>query len=270
MKAFEKLTEVVDGELRIIGDPPLIVPIEEIAGDQVDRLEEFLRNVIRSYRRTLAGDRRKLLERFRYVHAARKVVGVGSVGTRAFICLMLGRDDEDPLFLQFKEAQQSVLEPFLGRSEYANSGQRVVEGQRLTQAASDIMLGWIKVDGIDGVKRDFYIRQLWDAKMSALVEFMEPRGMVYYARLCGRELARAHARAGRRRRDRELPRERRHLRPRDGPVRRGLRRPERARLRGAEDRRRGRPGARGVRSLRADHGPCVAGRPADARANPIP
>ena len=130
---------------------------------------------IRSYRRTLAGDRRKLLERFRYVHAARKVVGVGSVGTRAWICLMLGRDDEDPLFLQFKEAQPSVLEPFLGRSEFANSGQRVVEGQRLTQAASDIMLGWIKVDAPDGVKRDFYVRQLWDAKTSALVDVMEPR-----------------------------------------------------------------------------------------------
>ena len=109
---------------------------------------------------------------------------------------MLGRDDQDPLFLQFKEAQPSVLEPFLGRSEYANSGQRVVEGQRLTQAASDIMLGWIKVDAPDGVKRDFYVRQLWDAKMSALVEFMEPRAMGVYAQVCGRELARAHARAG--------------------------------------------------------------------------
>ena len=155
---------------------------------------------------------------------------------------MLGRDDDDPLFLQFKEAQPSVLEPFLGRSEFANSGQRVVEGQRLTQAASDIMLGWIKIEGIDGVKRDFYIRQLWDAKMSALVEFMEPRGMSLYARVCGTELARAHARAG------------------DGVaiasylgdgdtfdramahVRRDLRRPERARLRGAEDGRRGRAG----------------------------
>jgi hypothetical protein len=109
---------------------------------------------------------------------------------------MLGRDDQVPLFLQFKEAQPSVLEPFLGRSEYANSGQRVVEGQRLTQAASDIMLGWIKVDAPDGVKRDFYVRQLWDAKMSALVEFMDPRAMGLYAGVCGRELARAHARAG--------------------------------------------------------------------------
>jgi uncharacterized protein (DUF2252 family) len=196
IKAFSKLTEVVDGQLRIVGDPPLIVPIEDVHAEHVDQMEEFLRGVIRSYRRTLAGDRRKLLERFRYVHAARKVVGVGSVGTRAWICLMLGRDDQDPLFLQFKEAQPSVLEPFLGRSEYANSGQRVVEGQRLTQAASDIMLGWIKVDAPDGVKRDFYVRQLWDAKMSALVEFMEPRAMGVYAQVCGRELARAHARAG--------------------------------------------------------------------------
>ena len=112
--------------------------------------------MIRSYRRTLAGDRRRLLERFRYVHAARKVVGVGSVGTRAWIVLLLGRDDEDPLMLQAKEAEASVLEPFLGASAFANHGQRVVEGQRLMQAASDIMLGWIRVDGLDGVKRDFY------------------------------------------------------------------------------------------------------------------
>ena len=134
---------MVDGEPRITGDPPLIVPIEDLAGE-VDGLDELLRGVIRSYRRTLAGDRRRLLERFRYVHAARKVVGVGSVGTRAYICLMLGRAGDDPLFLQFKEAQPSVLEPFLGHSEFASHGQRVVEGQRLTQAASDIMLGWIK------------------------------------------------------------------------------------------------------------------------------
>ena len=196
VKAFGKLTEEVDGELRIVGDPPLIVPIEEVHAEHAHLIEEFLRGVVRSYRRTLAGDRRKLLERFRYVHAARKVVGVGSVGTRAWICLMLGRDDDDPLFLQFKEAQPSVLEPFLGHSEFANSGQRVVEGQRLTQAASDIMLGWIKVDAPDGVKRDFYVRQLWDAKTSALVDVMEPRTMIAYARACGTELARAHTRAG--------------------------------------------------------------------------
>ena len=152
--------------------------------------------MLRSYRRTLSGDRRRLLERYRYVHAARKVVGVGSVGTRAFIMLLLGRDDDDPLFLQFKEAEASVLEPFLGKSEFANHGQRVVEGQRLTQAASDIMLGFISAEGVDEVKRDFYVRQLWDAKGSALVELMEPTVMRLYARACGAELARAHARSG--------------------------------------------------------------------------
>ena len=196
LKAFAKLTTKVDGEIRITADPPLIVPIEDIGGVEAGQLEDFLRGVIRSYRRTLAGDRRRLLERFRYVHAARKVVGVGSVGTRAFICLMLGRDGDDPLFLQFKEAQASVLEPFLGHSEFASHGQRVVEGQRLTQAASDIMLGWIKTIGVDGVERDFYIRQLWDAKMSALVDLMAPAVMKLYATACGTELARAHARAG--------------------------------------------------------------------------
>jgi uncharacterized protein (DUF2252 family) len=196
LKAFNKLTTLVDGEPRIIGDPPLIVPIEEVHAESAHLIEEFLRVIIRSYRRTLAGDRRRLLERFRYVDAARKVVGVGSVGTRAWIALMLGRDGEDPLFLQFKEAQPSVLEPFVGRSEFANSGQRVVEGQRLTQAASDIMLGWIKVDAPDGVQRDFYVRQLWDSKMSAQLEFMEPLGYTIYAKICGAELARAHVRAG--------------------------------------------------------------------------
>ena len=198
LKAFGKLTEIVDGEPRIVADPPVIVPIEEIAGPEAaDQLDAFLRGVIRSYRRTLAGDRRKLLERFRYAHAARKVVGVGSVGTRAFIMLLLGRDGNDPLFLQFKEAEASVLEPFLGKSEFANHGQRVVEGQRLTQAASDIMLGWIRAENpLDKVTRDFYVRQLWDAKGSAQVEVMEPDLMATYARLCATELARAHARSG--------------------------------------------------------------------------
>jgi uncharacterized protein (DUF2252 family) len=198
LKAFGKLTEIVDGEPRIVADPPVVVPIEDIAGHEAAHLlDEFLRGVIRSYRRTLTGDRRKLLERFRYVHAARKVVGVGSVGTRAFIMLLEGRDGDDPLFLQFKEAEASVLEPFLGKSEFANHGQRVVEGQRLTQAASDIMLGWIRAENpLDKIKRDFYVRQLWDAKGSALVELMEPDLMAAYARVCATELARAHARSG--------------------------------------------------------------------------
>jgi hypothetical protein len=197
MKAFAKLTEIIDGEPRIVSDPPLIIPIEEIvSGAGKDELEEFVRGVIRSYRRTLTHDRRQLLERFRYVHAARKVVGVGSVGTRAWIVLMLGRDESDPLFLQLKEAQPSVLEPFLGKSTFDNHGQRVVEGQRLTQAASDIMLGWIRVSAFDGAARDFYIRQLWDGKGSALVEMMNPQALTMYAKLCGDALAKAHARSG--------------------------------------------------------------------------
>ena len=196
LKAFAKLTEIVDGEPRIAADPPVVTPAEEIVGERLGEFEEFLRSAIRSYRRTLTGDRRRLLERYRYVHSARKVVGVGSVGTRAYIMLLLGSDTGDPLFLQFKEAEASVLEPFLGKSEFSNHGQRVVEGQRLTQAASDIMLGWIRIDGIDDVKRDFYVRQLWDAKGSALVDVMSPRLLRVYAGICGSELARAHARSG--------------------------------------------------------------------------
>jgi uncharacterized protein (DUF2252 family) len=196
LRAFAKLTEIVDGEPRIVSDPPLIVPIEEALTSERQRLDELVRGVIDSYGRTLTADRRRLLERFRYVHAARKVVGVGSVGTRAWIMLMLGRDASDPLFLQLKEAQASVLEPFLGRSGFANHGQRVVEGQRLTQAASDILLGWIEITDVDGEGRHFYIRQLWDQKGSAVIEAMNPRAMTIYAQLCGRSLAKAHARSG--------------------------------------------------------------------------
>jgi uncharacterized protein (DUF2252 family) len=197
LRAFDKLTTMIDGEPRIISDPPLIVPIEELAGGaQQHEIEEFARGVLRSYRRTLTGDRRHLLERFRYVHAARKVVGVGSVGTRAWIVLMVGHDTSDPLFLQLKEAQPSVLEPFLGKSRYANHGQRVVEGQRLVQAASDVMLGWQRVVGIDGIERDFYVRQLWDQKGSAIIEGMQPPELTGYAEVCGQVLARAHARSG--------------------------------------------------------------------------
>jgi uncharacterized protein (DUF2252 family) len=198
LKAFGKLTTLVNGERRIVSDPPLIVPIEDVAADgmEPEELEEFVRGVFRAYRATLAPDRRQLVERYRYVHAARKVVGVGSVGTRAWIVLMLGRDDGDPLFLQLKEAQASVLEPFLGKSRFAKHGQRVVEGQRLTQAASDIMLGWIRAVAWDGASRDFYVRQLWDGKGSAIVETMSPKTMRLYAGICGRALAKAHARSG--------------------------------------------------------------------------
>ena len=196
LKAFSELTELVDGEVRIASDPPTVVPVEEVAGEDAGRVSDAVHGILRSYRQTLEGDRRHLLERFRYVHAARKVVGVGSVGTRAWIILLLGGDEGDPLFLQMKEAEPSVLEPFLGRSRFANQGQRVVEGQRLMQAASDILLGWIRTAGFDGVERDFYFRQLWDQKGGVQVETMSPRTMRFYAQLCGWTLAKAHARSG--------------------------------------------------------------------------
>jgi Uncharacterized protein conserved in bacteria (DUF2252) len=197
LKALAKLTRVVDGRPRIVSDPPGVVPVEELLPPEAaDMFHEVVRTVIRSYRRSLPRDRRKLLERFQYQHAARKVVGVGSVGTRAWIVLLTGRDDTDPVFLQFKEAQASVLEPYLGKSEFTHNGQRVVEGQRMMQAASDLMLGWDRIQGVDGQERDFYIRQLWDAKGSALVETMDPKTLAIYAEICGWTLARAHARSG--------------------------------------------------------------------------
>ncbi len=197
LRAFAKLTTVVDGARRIVSDPPLVVPVEElVTGDALAELDRFARTALRAYRRTLTSDRRRLLERYRYTHLARKVVGVGSVGTRAWVVLLLGRDEHDPLFLQLKEAQASALEPFLGASRFANHAQRVVEGQRLTQAASDVLLGWVRLTGLDGLSRDFYVRQLWDAKGSALVERMDPPTMTLYAQLCGQTLARAHARSG--------------------------------------------------------------------------
>ena len=197
LRALTKLCQTVDGELRIVGNPPLVTPIEDVLPNaEQDHLEDVVRRMIRTYRRTLPHDRRNLLESYRYVHAARKIVGVGSVGTRSWILLMVGRDDSDPLFLQFKEAQPSVLEPFLGKSQYAQHGQRVVEGQRMMQAAPDILLGWERITTIDGERRDFYIRQLWDAKGSAEVELMDSSGLEAYGKVCGWTLARAHGRSG--------------------------------------------------------------------------
>ncbi|MGZ8698103.1 MAG: DUF2252 domain-containing protein [Gaiellaceae bacterium] len=199
MHAFEQLTEVVDGERRIISDPPLIVPIDELvpAGIERDATRGEVHDLIHSYRRTLETDRRHLLRQFRFVDLARKVVGVGSVGTRTWIALCLGIDDEDPLFLQLKEAEPSVLERFVGKSEYANSGLRVVAGQRLMQATSDIFLGWQRVRaGHVGQKRDFHVRQLKDWKGSFQVEAAAPAGAAAYGKICGRTLARAHARSG--------------------------------------------------------------------------
>jgi uncharacterized protein (DUF2252 family) len=197
LRAFSKLTHEVDGERRIIANPPLIEPIHELlpSGEQ-DVLYEQLRDMVRSYSETLRSDRRILLEQFRLVDVARKVVGVGSVGTRAWIVLMLGRDGQDALFLQVKEAQPSVLAEFVG-GESGNDGKRVVDGQHLMQASSDIFLGWVRVKSpADGKERDFYVRQLKDWKGSAEVEVMVPLGMQIYAELCGWTLARAHARSG--------------------------------------------------------------------------
>ena len=200
MKAFTKLTEEVDGQPRIVSDPPLIMPIRDLVeGDRAALAEEELRDIFRNYRRTLQHDRRHVLEEFRWIDLARKVVGVGSVGTRCWILLMLGRDATDPLFLQVKEAQASVLEPYLGESEYANHGQRVVTGQRMMQSVSDIFLGWVHVDAedtLDGADRDFYFRQLWDWKTSLDLDVVVPLGLELYAQVCGFLLARAHARSG--------------------------------------------------------------------------
>jgi uncharacterized protein (DUF2252 family) len=198
MAAFSKLTHIVDGEARIVAEPPLIVPIDDLLeGSERDRVLDGLHQLLRSYRSTLEYDRRVLLEEFRMTDFARKVVGVGSVGTRAWIALMLGRDGTDPLFLQMKEAEASVLEEFLAPSEFDNHGERVVAGQRLMQATSDIFLGWLHVEeGTDGQERDFYGRQLKDWKGSAETDQMVPAGMAAYGKLCGWTLARAHARSG--------------------------------------------------------------------------
>jgi uncharacterized protein (DUF2252 family) len=199
LHAFGRLTEVVDGERRIVRDPPLIVPIEDLAPHaESERIAASIRAVLASYRRTLLDDRRRLLERFRYAHAARKVVGVGSVGTRVWILLLLGDRNDDVLFLQLKEAQASALEPYLGRSAFHDHGRRVVEGQRLTQPALDVMLGWTQAEDVDGSgeQRDYYVRQLWDGKARANVERMDARTLEVYAEVCGWSLAHAHARSG--------------------------------------------------------------------------
>ena len=199
MEELGKLTTSVDGQLRIMADPPLLVPIEDLLADPSQRsaLESEIHSIMSKYRRTLATDRRYLIDQYEFVHMARKVVGVGSVGTRCWIVLMLGRDESDPLFLQVKEAEESVLSRFLGASEFANMGQRVVAGQRLMQASSDIFLGWHRVAaGLDGKQRDFYVRQLRDWKFSLDVDAMVPGGMRMYGEVCGWTLARAHARSG--------------------------------------------------------------------------
>jgi hypothetical protein len=235
MRALTKLCRTVDGELRIVGNPPLVTPIEDVLPHaEKDHLEDVVRRMISTYTRTVPRDRRKLLERFTYVHAARKVVSVGSVGTRAWILLLVGRDNNDPLFLQFKEAQASVLEPFLGKTQFTEHGQRVVEGQRMMQATADILLGWgtnrdhrrgrtgllhpatLGCQGLDGRRDD---------------ELAHAGGLRQDLRLDARKSPRAF---GRHDRDRRLSRQQRLLRPRYGLIFRGVRRPKRARLQHAK------------------------------------
>jgi uncharacterized protein (DUF2252 family) len=199
LRALKKLTETVDGHVRIADRPPLLVPIDKLAereGRDPAEISTVIEGLLGTYRASLDDQAQVLAAGYRYVDAAHKVVGVGSVGTRAWIALLFGRDEQDPLFLQMKEAGPSVLEPFAGSSKFRNHGHRVVAGQRLTQAASDVLLGWLTVEGIDGKKRDFYVRQLWDGKGSAEIELMSAPTMATYAGLCGWSLARAHARTG--------------------------------------------------------------------------
>jgi uncharacterized protein (DUF2252 family) len=199
MQAFRKLTTMVDGQRRIVADPPLVVPVGDMLPEmERAELEERLRGLFAVFRTSLPGDRQHLFDAFHFVDMARKVVGVGSVGTRCWIVLMTGRDHQDPLILQVKEAGESVIENQLKQSDPWPDGQgrRVVEGQRLMQASSDIFLGWATVGGIDGRERDFYVRQLRDWKGSVEPAEMIPEGLKAYGELCGWTLARAHARTG--------------------------------------------------------------------------
>jgi Uncharacterized protein conserved in bacteria (DUF2252) len=196
-RVFARRADEIGGELRIVADPPVIIPIEDIIqpGSEWEDPAPLIKKLLSTYRRTL-GHQHHPLEEYRYVHAAYKMVGVGSVGTRCYIMLMVGRDENDPLFLQVKEAQASVLERFLGASPRPHHGQRVVAGQRLMQAASDIFLGWIRIKGLDGMTRDYYVRQFHDWKGSADTDTMLVPGATLYSRICGATLARAHARWG--------------------------------------------------------------------------
>ncbi|HWD03264.1 MAG TPA: DUF2252 domain-containing protein [Amycolatopsis sp.] len=196
--ALRRFTEITDGTRRIASDPPLVVRVEELGIPRTEASEMigWLQDVLAAYRDTLEPDRRPLLDRYRVVDFARKVVGVGSVGTRCWMLLLVGRDEQDPLFLQAKEAGPSVLERYLARSEYDNFAQRVVVGQRLMQTVGDIFLGWVRVVGLDGCTRDFYVRQLRDWKSSADIATMDATGLRAYGRLCAWTLARAHARTG--------------------------------------------------------------------------
>jgi uncharacterized protein (DUF2252 family) len=196
-RALDKLATAQAGELRFLSQPPLLVPLDELLQtDEHAQVTEVIERLLSNYAQSLRHELQGLFAGYRVVDTARKVVGVGSVGTRAWVILLMGRDSSDPLVLQAKEATASVLEEFVGSSEFGNHGQRVVVGQRRMQAASDIFLGWVRVKGVDGIERDYYLRQLWDWKGSVDLESAVPEGLRVYGELCGWTLARAHARSG--------------------------------------------------------------------------
>ncbi len=197
LRAFDRLVDGESDAVRFASRPPVLVPIEELLdADARGRYVDVVRSFLRQYRESLPADRRELVEQYRFVHMARKVVGVGSVGTRAWVVLLVGRDHHDPLVLQLKEAQQSVLAPYAGRVPYDNQGRRVVEGQRLMQTASDHLLGCYRLQALDGRMHDFYVRQLWDGKASIEVANLTAKGLGVYGEACGWTLARGHARSG--------------------------------------------------------------------------
>lgn len=207
-RAIRKLTEVVDGQLRIVSDPPIVVPLRNLiehkvgarAAERFDRegIERLMNAVFAEYRSTLDPHKRRLVNEYTAVDVAHKVVGVGSVGTRAWIVVMRGADEGDPLVLQVKEAQESVLERFVGKSKFRQHGRRVVEGQRAMQTASDMLLGWCRLLGEDGKKKDYYVRQLWDGKGSIDLSMLDAAQLEKLAQACGWTLAHAHARTGNR------------------------------------------------------------------------
>ena len=197
LHAFDRLITSEDGEARFVSQPPLIVPVEELLDDeQRARYVPVVQDFLRQYRDCLQPHTRAMIERYRFMHVARKVVGVGSVGTRCWVILMLGRDQSDPLILQLKQAMPSVLEPYTAPSVYESQGRRVVEGQRLMQTSPDYLLGWYRLTSWDGLERDFYARQLWDGKASIDVSRLSPVGLRSYGEACGWTLARGHARTG--------------------------------------------------------------------------
>lgn len=197
LKELSQLTQLVDGKRRLVSDPPLTIPIDELVGKADARKhEQRMSDLMTAYQQSLAPSLRSLGTRFRYAGMARKVVGVGSVGIREWVVMLLGRDDEDPLLMQIKEAQPSVLETYLGPSGYTNAAERVVQGERLMQACGDILLGWLRCAGPDDHEADYYVRQMRDWKGSAEVDSMTPQLLADYGRSCGHVLARAHARTG--------------------------------------------------------------------------